>query len=163
MASFMSLSLKTGRLIFIWPPDSLQCSAINHSVNASNLQICQTLMTLMRKLMLNFGHSQTHSLVRMKATGVELPIVLTGLGLSLDSAFFMVDGLESHLHTSHHSAAAGGLAACSDWSWLQRLNGVDAVGMEQGHPGPLGSMCLSMMAWAINHQPSPRLTGLGLS
>ena len=33
--------------------------------------------------MLNFGHSQTHDLARLKVTEVELPIVLTGLGLSL--------------------------------------------------------------------------------
>ena len=35
--------------------------------------------------------------------------------------------------------------------------------MEHGCPGPLGSMCLLVMAWATNHQPSPRLTGLVLS
>ena len=40
-------------------------------------------MTLMRKFILNFGHSQTHDLVRAKATGVGLPIVLATPGLSL--------------------------------------------------------------------------------
>ena len=41
-------------------------------------------MTLM-KLMLNFGHSQTCDLARVKVMGVGLPIVLTApcLGLSL--------------------------------------------------------------------------------
>ena len=35
--------------------------------------------------------------------------------------------------------------------------------MKQGHPGPLGSMCLLVMAWVINCQPLSRLTGLALS
>ena len=35
--------------------------------------------------------------------------------------------------------------------------------MEQGQPGPLCLMCPSVMAWAINHLPLPRLTGLAVS
>ena len=34
--------------------------------------------------------------------------------------------------------------------------------MEQGHPDPLGLMCLLVMAWMINCQPSSRHTGSAL-
>ena len=67
------------------------------------------------------------------------------------------------LGSPHHSTGVEGLAACGDWSWLQKLNGADASGMELGCPGPLGSMCHSVTARAINCQPSPRLTRLALS
>ena len=72
-------------------------------------------------------------------------------------------GWGPRLVTSHCSAAAGRLADHGDESWLQKLNGFDAGGMEWGWPGPLGSMCPSVLAWMINYQPLPRLTGLALS
>ena len=53
--------------------------ANGHSVNAYNLPISQTLMPLMRKLMLNFCHFWIHDLVRSKMTGVEPPTTLLSL------------------------------------------------------------------------------------
>ena len=41
-----------------------------------NLLISLTLMPLMRKLMLNFCHFQTHDLMRVKVTGMGPPITL---------------------------------------------------------------------------------------
>ena len=67
------------------------------------------------------------------------------------------------LGSPHHSTGVEGLAAHGDWSWLWKLNGGNGGGMEQGCPGPLGSMHSLVMAWAINHWPSPRLAGLMLS
>ena len=63
----------------LWIP----CGAISHGVNALNLQIWWTLMTLMRKLTLNFGHFQIHDLVRAKMMGMGLPIILIAPGLNL--------------------------------------------------------------------------------
>ena len=53
-------------------------------------------------------------------------------------------------------------AVHKDQPSLLKLNGVNAGGIEQGCPGPLGLMHLSVMVWVINHQPSPRFTGLAL-
>ena len=65
--------------------------------------------------------------------------------------------------TSHCLAVTGRLADHGDESWLWKLNDINVGGMEWGWPGPLGSMCPLVMAWAVNHLPSPRLTGLALS
>ena len=67
------------------------------------------------------------------------------------------------LGTFHHSATTGMFAGHGDESWLQKLNGVEAGGIEWGQLGPLGSMCPSVMAWVISCQPSPRLASLALS
>ena len=78
-------------------------------------------MTLMMKLMVKFGHSQNRDLVRAKAMGVELPIVLIALSLGL-GLFVMVGlipgtmALVQCLDTSHHSTAVGSLAVHVDWS-----------------------------------------------
>ena len=121
-------------------------------------------MPLMRKLMLNVCHFWVHDLIRAKVTGVEPPttLVVSSLGPSLAVAPDLT-GWWPSLGTSHHSAAAGKLTGCGDKSWLWKLNCVDAGGMEWGQPGPLGSICPSVMAWVINCWPSPRLTGLALS
>ena len=44
------------------------------------------------KFMLNFNHSQTHDLVRVKAAEVGLPIVLVALGLSLSVMLGLIPG-----------------------------------------------------------------------
>ena len=72
-------------------------------------------------------------------------------------------GLGPCLGTSHHATAVGRLAGCRAWSWLLKLNGVNAGIMEWRHPGPLGLMHPLVMAWAINCRPSPMLTGLVMS
>ena len=165
MASFMSSSLKTGRLIFLWHPDSLQ----HHQ--------------------LLFEYLESPDLLDLNDTNEEVDTVLESLsnlwsgegkgdggGVAHSSCclwpwswpFYNAqphswyDGLKSCLGTSHHSAAFVSLA-CEDWSWLQKLNGDDAGRIEQGHPGPLGSMHHLVMAWVINCWPSSRLTGLALS
>ena len=55
------------------------------------------------------------------------------------------------------------LSSCGDPSWLWKLNGSDAGGCEWGCPGPLALMHHSVMALAINCQPSHRLNMLALS
>ena len=72
------------------------------------------------------------------------------------------NGLGTCLGTPHHSMGVEGPSTHGDQSWLLKLNSIDEGGMEWGCPGPLGSICLLVMAWAINYWPSPRLTGLGL-
>ena len=54
-----------------------------------------TLMTLVRKLMLNFGHFRIHNLVRVKVTEVGPPItpVAPGLDLSLAVVPNLVPGI----------------------------------------------------------------------
>ena len=127
----------------------------------------QTLRTLMMKLMLCSYHSQIHGLTRARATGVEPPIT----PVVFWPLFWPLCGAQCHSccpcqdpswGTSHHSAVTRRLADHGDKSWLQKLNGIDASGMEWGWPGPLGSKFPSMMAWMINHLPSPRLMGLAL-
>ena len=90
----------------------------------------------MRKLMLNFCHFWIHNLMRVKVTRVVSPITVIASGLDLSLA--VVPGLASGVlvngqawATSHHSAAAGKFAVCGDESWLWKLNGVDAGGMER--------------------------------
>ena len=63
----------------LWAP----CGAIGQGVSAWILLTSQTLMTLMRKLMLSFGHFWIHDLMRVKVTGVGLPIVLVAPSLDL--------------------------------------------------------------------------------
>ena len=80
MASLVSSSLKTGRLIFIWPPGSLQgclpqCGCLDPPI------VSQTLKTLMMKLTLCSYHSLIHGLMRAKVTGVEPPITPVFFGL----------------------------------------------------------------------------------
>ena len=145
----------------LWVP----CGDVSHGVDALILLISLTLMPLMRKLMQNFCHFWIHDLMRAKATEVGPPITLivSDLDPSLAVApnpHYWCTGWGPSLGTSHHSAAAMKFAGHGDKSWLWRLNDVDAVGMEQGWPGPLGAVCPSVMAWVISHQPSPRLTGL---
>ena len=42
--------------------------------------------------MLNSSHFQTHDLVKVKAMGVRLPIVLAALGLSLSAMLGLIPG-----------------------------------------------------------------------
>ena len=96
------------------------------------------------------------------------PITLVAPGLDLGLAVVpnlcsWCTGCWPSLGTSHHSAAAGRFAVCRNKSWLWKLNGVDAGGMEQGWSCLLASVCTLVLAWVINCQLLPRLTGLMLS
>ena len=85
MASFVSSSLKTGRFIFTWPPASVWGCQPQHGLPRAS-QSLMTLMPLMRKLMLNICHSQTHDLMNSKGDhGMVPPITLIISGLSLGS------------------------------------------------------------------------------
>ena len=109
----------------LWTP----CGIAGHSLNARNLQIYWILMTLMRKLTPNFGHSQTCDLVRVMGGGLAhgschpWPQSQPFCNAWPHSWY---DGLGSCLGTSHHSAAVGSLAAHGDWSWLWQLHGGNA-------------------------------------
>ena len=75
----MSSSLKTGRLIFIWPPDSLwchqpQCECLEHP-DLLDLDDTDEEVDVELQSLLNPQSGEG------KGDGVELPIVLTSLGL----------------------------------------------------------------------------------
>ena len=73
----MSSSLKTGKLILIWPPISLWhqpwCECLEHP-DLSDLDDTDEKLTLI------FHHSQTHGLARVWVMGVEWPIGLISSG-----------------------------------------------------------------------------------
>ena len=122
----------------------------------------------MKKLTLSFGHSQTHDRVMAMVMGEGQPIYLIAYGsvswLHCSAwPWSQYDTQRLCLGTSHHSVAVGSLSPFGDSPWLQKLNGSDAGRIEQGHPGPLGSMHHLVMVWVINCQPSSRLTWLTLS
>ena len=125
-------------------------------------------MPLMRKLMLYFDHFQIHNLMRVKVTGVAPPIAVVApcLDLSLAVVLNLIP-----------SVLVGGQVWTPPiiWQLLGGLLGVEMshdyknwmvlmqVEWNEGDQGPLGSRYSLVMAWAINCQPSPRLTGLALS
>ena len=171
MVSFVSSSLKTGRLIFIWPLDSWWgCCPWHGCLETTHV----------------LDLSDTHEEVDAEPWSLSNPwsgegkgngggVAHNSLPPSLDLTqsqsqpccgvwhHSWYPGLGPCLGTSHHAAAVGRLAGHRDRPWLLKLNGVDAGGMELRCPGPPGLMCPSVMAWEINHQPSPRLTRLVLS
>ena len=166
MASLVSSSLKTVRLIFVWPPDSLWgCQPWHECLEPLDLldlddtdeEIDAELWSLLNPWS---GEGKGDEGGAAHNSCCPWPQSQPHCGAQPHS---WCTGLGPHLGTSHHSAAFRRLAGHGDESWLQKLNGVDAGGMEWGHPGPLGSMCLSVMAWVINCWSSPRLTGLELS
>ena len=153
MASFVSSSLRTGRLIFIWPLDSL------------------------------WGHLEPPHLLDLDNTNEEVDAELWSLSNPWSGKGEGNRGAAAHnfhfhqphcgawplswytgqgpcLGTFHCAATVGRLAGCRDRSWLLKLNGVDADGMEWGHPGPHGLMHPLVMASVINCWPLPRLTRL---
>ena len=168
MASLVSSSWKVSRLIFIWPLGSLQ--GHQPQCGCPDPPDLSDIDDTNDKSMLCSYHSQIHDLTKGEGDwhGVAhnscclwpqswLCLYYSAWPLS----FCPVQGPSQG--TSHCSAVTGRLADHEDKSWLWKLNGVDVGGIEGGHPGPLGSMCPSMMALAINCQPSPRFTGLVLS
>ena len=129
--------------------------------------IPQTLMSLMRKLMLNFCHFWTHGLMKGKGNwggAIHSSCCLwpwSQLCCSTQPCSWCTYWGPS-LNTSHCSAAAGRLAGHGDKSWLWKLNGVDAGGMEWGGQDPWCDV--SFRDGLVDpHQSSPRLTGLVLS
>ena len=95
-----------------WPSYGLQtpCGAIGHGMNAWNLQIYQTMMTLMRKLMLYFSHFWIHDLVRGGAPhNSHCPQPSSHPHCDTQSHWWCTV-LAPSLGTSHHSAAVGKLA-----------------------------------------------------
>ena len=160
MASLVSSSLKTGRFIFTWPPVSLWghqpwCGCLEpldlSDINATDEAIDAELLLLSNpwsdESKGNWGGATHNS---------------CGLwSWSWPHSWWARWGLS--LGTSHHSGTAGMFAGHGDEFWLWKLNGVEAGGIEWGQPGPLGSMCPSLMTWAISHQMSPRLASLVLS
>ena len=85
------------------------------------------------------------------------------LALPQHPTLFLICSVRTSLETSHCSAVAGIFAGHGDKSLLQKLNGVEAGGIEWGWLGPLGSTCPSVMAWVISQWPSPRLACLAQS
>ena len=156
MASLASSSLKTGRFIFIWPPVSLQgcwlqCGCLKPSdlsdTDATDEEVDAELLSLSKPIIwweqrwLGWGHPYLLlSLVSVSASLWHLTSLL-------------MSWMSTYLGTSHHSSATGIFGGHGDKSWLQKLNGIEVGGIEQGWLGPLGSMCPSVMAWAISHWP----------
>ena len=166
MSSLVSSSVKTGRFVFIWPPGSLWghwpwCGHLeppNRSdIDATDEEVDAELLSLLNpwsdesKGDWQGATCNSHCLWPWSwpHCGPWPHSWCTGQGSSLG--------------TSHHSAAARQLAGHGDKSCLQKLNCVDAGGMEWGWPGPLGLMCPPVMAWVINCWPLLQLTGLALS
>ena len=151
-ASFVSSSLKTGRFIFIWPPDFLWhcwpwCGCLKpldlSDLDDTDEEVDAELQSLSNPQSGNGKGGRgglTHS--------PHCPWPWSFCNVQPHSWY---DGPRSHLGTSHHSTGVEGLATCRDKSCLWKLNGADAGGMEQGHPGPLGLMHHLVIAWAINH------------
>ena len=115
-----------------------------------------------------FGHSQTQNLEKVKVMGVGAVHKSHCLWLwswphcnAWPCSWY--DTLWLCLGTSNCSAAVWGLTPHRDSSWLQDLNGGDTGKIEWGCLGLLGSMHCPVMAWAINYQPSSKLTALVLS
>ena len=159
MASFVSSSLNTGRLIFIWPPISLwhwwpQCLC-PEPLDPTDCEDIDEAVDIELQSLLNLGSSEGEGNQGGAAHcchclwPLSWPLCLAGLG--------------SHPGVSHHSTAIGNFGKCGGQSGLMKLNFSNTDRMVQGHPGPLGSMCHLVMAWEINHRPSPRFTGLALS
>ena len=136
---------------------------VGHSMNILTLLTSWTLMTLMMKLTLCFYCSQIHDLTKGQVTRAEPPNspVVSDLSSSLIGVLGLIPAVLPEAQagdTSLHLPFARRLVDQGDMSWLQKLNGVDTGGMDWGWPGPLGLMCPLVMAWEINHLPSPRLT-----
>ena len=166
MASLVSSSLKTGRFIFIWPPVSLWgcqpwCGCLEppdlSDTDATDEDVDTELLSLSTPWSDESKGDQggaTHNSHCLWSQ--SWPCYSTW-----PHSWWATWGL--NLGTSHHSAAPGMFAGHGDKSWLWKLNSVKVGGIEWGWLGPLGSMCPSMMAWAISQQPSARLAGLALS
>ena len=166
MASFVSSSLKTGRLIFIWPSDSLwgcqpQCGCLEPP-NLSGLEHTdeEAGTELWSLLNLWSGKGEGDEGGATHDSHCPPPQSWPHCGAQPYSWY---TGLGPHLGTSHNAAAVGRLAGHGDWPWSLKLNGLDTSGMEWGCPGPIGLMHPLAMAWVINCLPSPRLTRLALS
>ena len=161
MASFMSLSLKTGRLIFIWSLDSLQHWWLQFEClgppDLSDLddtdEEADTELWSLSNLQSGEGESDGGGAAHRSQSWPHCNA----------QPCSWYDALGLCLGTSNCSAAVGSLTPCKDSSWLWNLNGGDTGGIEWGHLGPLGSMHCSVMAWVINCQPSPKVTTLALS
>ena len=161
-ASLVLSSLKTGRLIFIWPPGSLRghwpwCGCLELSnpsdIDATDQEVDAELLSLLNPW-------SDKSKVGLPITQCLWPQSQPHCGTWPHS---WCSGQGPSLGTSQHSAAARKFAGHGDKTWLWKLNSVEAGGVEWGQPGPLGLMCPSVIAWEINHWPSPWLTGLALS
>ena len=154
MAYLVSRSLKTSRFIFTWPPVSLWGCWPSHGcleppdlpdTDATDEEVDAKLLSLSNPWSDESKGDQggaTHNSCCLQSWCQPHP-PWARWGLSLG--------------TSHHSATTGMFAGHGDKSWLQKLNGFEVGGIEWGWPDPLGSMCPSVMHWAISHWPSPRL------
>ena len=144
----------------LWAP-----SSIGHNADTWSPQINCTLMTLRRKLTLNFHHSQTHSPV--KVSGLDQPkSCCHWLWSCLHCDVWSHSWWNTqwvHFSTSQHSSVLWCCSSHGSLSWLQKLNDGDAGGCKGGCPGPLPSMCHLLMAWVISCQSSHNLTLLTLS
>ena len=154
MASFLSSSLKTGRLISMWCQGSWQCWPQCWCLEPPDLS--------------DLDDTLKHVVWwRWRCQGWGSPrfslLLATVLALLWCTASFMVWHLMSMPQTSQHSSALWSLSSCGGLSWLQKLNSGNTDSHEQGCLGPLASMHHSMMAWVINCWPSHKLTALVLS
>ena len=166
MVSFVSSSLKTDRLIFIWPTATLQghqpCHGCLKPPNPSHIDATDEEVDA--EILSNSNPWSDESKGNWGGAAHNSHCLWPQSQPHCGAQHhFWCTGQEPSLGTSHHSATTRKFAGCGDNSWLQTLNGVETDRMEQGWPGPLGLMCPSVMVWVINHWPSPRLTGLVLS
>ena len=158
MASLVSSSLKTGRLIFIWPPGSLWscqpwCGCLEppnpSDIDATDEEVHAELLSLSNpwsdESEGDWGGATHNSCCLWPQSQPHCG--------TWPCSWCM--GWGPSLGTSHHSAAAGKFAGCRDKSWLQKLNGVEAGGMEQGWPDPLDLIVLQWwFGWSTaGHHP----------
>ena len=154
-----------------WQVDFHMGSRLSVALSAAvwNLQIYQTLMTSLKKLTTNFGHSWIHDLVKAKVIGVGQPIGLVTSGCS--------PGLVVMLDLIHGMMPYG-------YTWappiVQQLLGASFLTGTHPNCGSLmvvvqGELSMDIWVlwvqcilqwwpeWSTTGWPSPRLTALVLS
>ena len=166
MASLVSSSLKTGRVIFIWPLGSLWGYQPWHGclepLDPLDHEDTDEAVDIELQPLSNLGSGEGEG-SWVGAAHCCCHLWPWSWALCGTQPCSWCAGQGPGLGTSYCSAIVGMFAGHGDQSWLWKLNSVDAGEIEWGWPAPLGLMCPSVMAWEVSCWPSLRLAGLALS
>ena len=161
----MSLSLKTGRSIFIWPPGSLQCQpqcACLEPPHLSDLDDTDEEVGTELLSLLNPSSSEGEG-DRVGAAHRSYHIWSQPQPHCGTHPESWCEVWQVHPGSSMQLLVLGSLSSCRGPSWSSNLNGKRVGRWVQGHLGPLASACHLVIACAITCWPSHRLNALVLS
>ena len=159
MESILSLSLKNGKLIFIWPLDSLQCCPWCICLEPPNLLECNDTNEVVDTKLPSLLNLQSSEGRHVGVGAAHRSCHLWPWSQPCHSVQSWCDARQVCLGSSMHLLVLWSLSSWWGPAWLWNPNGSDTGSHEQGCLGPLASMHPLVSAWAINHLPSHRFMG----